>query len=164
MCAARQAPTSSMPHFDLPPDQSTPLAHCRRCEPGQRGGCGLRHSLRQIERRDRSADRGRYRRRARPNLVRYVAAADGLQTDGSRKLTTAHHFANVLFNIMRGGIFADGYQVERDDLLDFVGVRNRAVLAEHADWFEASAGSALYPGLYARAADSGVPDLIRLCL
>ena len=33
--------------------------------------------------------------------------------------TAAHHFANVLFNIMRGGIFMDGYRVQRDDLVEF---------------------------------------------
>ena len=46
------------------------------------------------------------------DLVNYVAAADGLQLS-AQETTTAHHFANTLFNIMRGGIFADGYQVDR---------------------------------------------------
>jgi len=35
------------------------------------------------------------------DLVRYVAAADGLQLS-TEETTTTHHFANVLFNIMRG--------------------------------------------------------------
>ncbi|MCP4415076.1 MAG: hypothetical protein GY805_00540, partial [Chloroflexi bacterium] len=68
------------------------------------------------------------------DLVRYVAAADGLQLS-AEKTTSAHHFANVLFNIMRGGIFANGYQIERDDLTAFVRVRNRAVIKKYADWF-----------------------------
>ena len=34
-------------------------------------------------------------------LVKYVASADGLQISAD-KSTTTHHFANVLFNIMRG--------------------------------------------------------------
>ncbi len=38
-------------------------------------------------------------------LLRYVAAADGLQLS-AQETTSAHHFANTLFNIMRGGIFA----------------------------------------------------------
>ncbi|MCB0250860.1 MAG: hypothetical protein KDI07_19955, partial [Anaerolineae bacterium] len=61
-------------------------------------------------------------------LIRFVAAADGLQFT-NQETTTAHHFANVLFNIMRGGIFVDNYRVGRDDLLDFVRVRNRVVLS-----------------------------------
>jgi hypothetical protein len=96
------------------------------------------------------------------DLVRYVAAADGLQLS-AQETTTAHHFANVLFNIMRGGIFADGYRVERNDLLDFMQVRNRAVLYAHASWFADLPPQMHIRELYARAAESGIADLIRLC-
>lgn len=96
------------------------------------------------------------------SLKRYVAAADGLQLT-SRQMTTSHHFANVLFNIMRGGIFADGYEVGREDLLDFVTVRNRPVLDSHAGWFAALPARVSIHELRARAMETGVPDLIRLC-
>jgi hypothetical protein len=95
-------------------------------------------------------------------LVRYVAAADGLQLT-SQEMATSHHFANVLFNVMRGGIFADGYQIRRDDLLDFVRVRNRPLLSARADWFAALPQRFSIQELRARAAESGDPDLIRLC-
>ncbi|MCB9419672.1 MAG: hypothetical protein H6667_07700 [Ardenticatenaceae bacterium] len=96
------------------------------------------------------------------DLKGYVAAADGWQ-QSAQQTTTAHHFANVLFNIMRGGILADGYQVEKRDLLDFMRVRNRAVLAAQADWFDQLPEHIHVRDLYARAAASGVPDLVRLC-
>ena len=96
------------------------------------------------------------------DLIRRVAAADGLQ-QSAQQTVSAHHFANVLFNIMRGGIFADGYRISRDDLLDFVQVRNRACLQTHADWFAALPQQLSIQTLYAKAAASGVPDLIRLC-
>jgi hypothetical protein len=95
------------------------------------------------------------------NLVGYVAAADGVQMT-AEKTTTAHHFANVLFNIMRGGIFVDGYQIQRDNVINLVVVRNRAVLATHSGWFAGLPERMSIQELYARAADSGVPDLIRL--
>jgi hypothetical protein len=95
-------------------------------------------------------------------LVALVAAADGLQLTAD-ETTTAHHFANVLFNIMRGGIFVDNYQVGRADLLDFVRVRNRAVLDHHGDWFAALPPQLSIQELYALAASSGATDLIRLC-
>jgi hypothetical protein len=41
----------------------------------------------------------------------------------------------VLFNIMRGGIFNDGYRVQRHDFVDFVQTRNRAVRQTAAAWF-----------------------------
>lgn len=95
------------------------------------------------------------------DLVRYVAAADGLQM-AAQKTTTAHHFANVLFNIMRGGIYAAGYEIERDDVLAFVGVRNRPMLAAHSGWFAGLPERMAIQELYARAQTSGAPDLMRL--
>jgi len=100
--------------------------------------------------------------RGTADLVRYVAAADGLQLSAQETMA-AHHFANVLFNIMRGGIFADGYRVDRNDVLDFMSVRNRAVLYAHASWFADLPPQMHIRELYARAAKSGIPDLIRLC-
>ena len=54
-----------------------------------------------------------------------LALADGLQSSGDA-MAAAHHRANVLFNIMRGGVFVDGTRWERDDLLAFVRQRHRA--------------------------------------
>ncbi|MCA9926489.1 MAG: hypothetical protein KC421_29170, partial [Anaerolineales bacterium] len=95
-------------------------------------------------------------------LTSYVAAADGLQLSAA-KTTTSHHFANVLFNIMRGGIFADGYQIEQRDLLDFVRVRNRAVAHKHAEWFAKLPAHIAVRDLYTQAAATNDADIIRLC-
>ena len=46
----------------------------------------------------------RRRRRGHRRLAAIVARADGLQQTGDR-LGSAHHFSNVLFNVMRGGVF-----------------------------------------------------------
>lgn len=100
--------------------------------------------------------------RGTDNLVKYVAAADGLQVTAA-ELTTAHHFANVLFNIMRGGIFAEGYQVQRDDLRDFLEQRNRVVLEANGGWVSALPEQLTIRELYRRAAATGTPNLIRLC-
>ncbi len=53
-----------------------------------------------------------------------VERADGAQTSGDT-MAAAHHRANVLFNIMRGGVFVDGEHFERDDLLAFLQHHNR---------------------------------------
>jgi len=42
-----------------------------------------------------------------------LARADGFQRSGD-PMAAAHHRANVLFNIMRGGVFVDGTQLERE--------------------------------------------------
>ena len=95
-------------------------------------------------------------------LVSIVAAADGLQVSGDR-MAAAHHFANVLFNTMRGGIFVDNYTIDRADLVDFVRVRNRPVLAAEQAFFEALPDTISAAELQARAEQTGGASLRRLC-
>ncbi|MFZ4059288.1 MAG: hypothetical protein ACOYKE_14190, partial [Ferruginibacter sp.] len=60
------------------------------------------------------------------NLVKLTAAADGLQftADG---LKDTRHFSNVLFNIMRGGIFDNNYLIEKWDFSNYLRKANHAV-------------------------------------
>ncbi len=44
-------------------------------------------------------------------LINIVGQADGIQT-GADENNVARHFANVLFNTMRGGIYSEGYTIE----------------------------------------------------
>ena len=94
-------------------------------------------------------------------LKNLVASADGLQTSGSA-LTDARHFANVMFNCMRGGIFFDQYQINTKDFIASVTGRNRAVLAAHPAFFAALPASLGVSELHARAEAVGAPDLVRL--
>ncbi|MDJ0756392.1 MAG: hypothetical protein QNJ45_22865 [Ardenticatenaceae bacterium] len=95
-------------------------------------------------------------------LEKYVAAADGLQRSAD-ETTTTHHFANVMFNVMRGGIFNAGYRVDKQDLLEFMQVRNRPVLAANRSWFDALPGPIDIRQLYEQAAASGSAAVQRLC-
>ena len=95
------------------------------------------------------------------NLEKIVASADGLQAS-TDKLCTAHHFANVMFNVMRGGIFANGYNVHRQDFIDFVSAHNRAVLAEQKSFFFGLPSEMNILDLHARAEATVQQDLIRL--
>ena len=53
-----------------------------------------------------------------------IAQADGCQlTDDA--FNNFRHFSNTLYNIMRGGIFDNGYLVEKDDFLRFLQTANR---------------------------------------
>jgi hypothetical protein len=65
-------------------------------------------------------------------LDELLARADGFQHSGD-PMAAAHHRANVLFNIMRGGVFVDGTTFDRDDLLAFVQQRHRVLGAALAD-------------------------------
>jgi hypothetical protein len=55
-----------------------------------------------------------------------LARADGLQQSADT-MAAAHHRANVLFNIMRGGVFVDSTTLDRDDLLAFAQQRHHAL-------------------------------------
>jgi hypothetical protein len=67
-------------------------------------------------------------------LTKIIANADGLQRSAD-KLTNARHYANVLFNVMRGGIFEKDYQVRKDDLLKFAQSANFFVFEQFSDFF-----------------------------
>ena len=71
----------------------------------------------------------------RSQIRRLVACSDGLQLTNCLP-ASAHHFANVVFNIMRGGVFPDQYLVERQDFIEFVRTRNRPVFAHYLSEFE----------------------------
>ncbi|MEW5870282.1 MAG: hypothetical protein AB1894_13485 [Chloroflexota bacterium] len=95
-------------------------------------------------------------------LLKIVASADGLQLTQSL-LATSHHFANVLFNVMRGGVFAEHYWVHAHDLREFVAVHSPVLLDEQADFFARLPARIQVADLQARADASASPDLARLC-
>ncbi len=95
------------------------------------------------------------------NLEKIVASADGLQVSNDA-LCTGHHFANVMFNVMRGGIFLNGYDIQTQDFIDFVKVRNRDVIADNATFFSGLPAEMNILDLHARAEASGQADVIRM--
>jgi prepilin-type processing-associated H-X9-DG protein len=95
------------------------------------------------------------------NLERIVANADGLQISND-PLCTAHHFANVMFNVMRGGFFSNGYNIHTQDFIEFVSVRNRSILVENKTFFAQLPSEMNVLDLHARAEATGQADLIRL--
>ena len=57
----------------------------------------------------------------------YIAEADGFQQT-AETMTCVHHSENVMFNIMRGGFFANGGKINLSDFVKFVGQRNKALV------------------------------------
>ncbi len=53
------------------------------------------------------------------NLISLNASSDALQFTADN-LRDTRHFANTLFNIMRGGIFDNNYQIEKHDFLKYI--------------------------------------------
>jgi hypothetical protein len=95
------------------------------------------------------------------NLVRIVAAADGLQLTGD-DLSSDRHFSNALFNTMRGGIPDRGYVVSRADFKAFLGKANHAVAGRQAAFFDSLPETLLHSRLLELACAQDDPDLERL--
>ena len=95
-------------------------------------------------------------------LQRIVATADGLQ-QSARALGCARHYGNALFNIMRGGVFNDGYKLDTHDLLAFVKNANAEIAARHAAFFRRLPKTVLYGRMVAAAGKVGDAQLERLC-
>ncbi|MDN3677280.1 hypothetical protein QWY90_08125 [Flavobacterium paronense] len=66
------------------------------------------------------------------NLIALTASSDGLQITQD-ELTNTRHFSNTLFNIMRGGIFDNGYTIEKQDFLKYFEKANISVFKNNHD-------------------------------
>jgi hypothetical protein len=94
-------------------------------------------------------------------LRRRIAAADGLQ-DTADQTVSVHHFANVLFNCMRGGTFNDSYRLPSADFSEFVRTRNLHVFGRHGAWLESLPAIQTLAQLQEEVAKRGDPQLARL--
>lgn len=95
-------------------------------------------------------------------LKRIVASADGVQVSGDR-MGAEHHFANVLFNVMRGGTFANGYTVEKADFAAYVRTHDKALIEQHADFFAGLPEAFTIATLHEHAEAQQNTSLARLC-
>ena len=96
------------------------------------------------------------------NLARIVGISDGLQVTED-KLSANHHFANVLFNVMRGGLFVDNYAVPKADLISFVKGFNRGVYNQFKDFFDGLDETFHYSDLIKAASKQNDAGVHRLC-
>ncbi|MCL2604375.1 MAG: hypothetical protein FWD90_07845 [Defluviitaleaceae bacterium] len=98
-------------------------------------------------------------------LVRIVAAADGMQHTADEN-GCIRHYMNVLYNNMRGGVFLDGYALDLNLFENFFAIRNKVTAKRRADFLQALRDDGVKDiiGLQMRAFADGDPDLVRLCM
>ena len=80
----------------------------------------IKNELNLIERVQDSIDAGTKK------LIQLNAASDGMQLTAD-KFRDTRHFSNTLFNIMRGGIFDNNYQIEKWDFKNYLAKANKKV-------------------------------------
>jgi len=100
--------------------------------------------------------------RGTQNLLQLIAGADGLQSTAD-KLKDARHYSNVLYNIMRGGIFDDNYTLEKKDFTLYLSNANKTVFSKHQDFIQSLTETFDLEKLNSLLAKEKDPDLIRLC-
>ncbi len=101
--------------------------------------------------------------RGTKNLIELAGNADGLQVT-SDSLQNTRHFANVLFNIMRGGIFDENYQIEVGDFKKYIEKANKQVFKKQAKAVNQLSEIFTLKELKEVALKSTDTDLKRLCL
>lgn len=94
-------------------------------------------------------------------LLQLTASADGLQLS-SDQLKNARHYSNVLFNIMRGGIFDDNYHIEKDDFTTYLKNASTDVFTRNSDFLQSLDDIFNNSELYERLESVDDPDFLRL--
>ncbi|RED48993.1 hypothetical protein [Seonamhaeicola aphaedonensis] len=97
------------------------------------------------------------------NLISLTGASDGLQITNDA-LTNTRHFANTLFNIMRGGIFDDNYQIEKGDFLKYISRANTQVSNTQESILNALPDTFSLKDIKQLAESNNDKDFARLCL
>ena len=97
------------------------------------------------------------------DLIEVVAGADGLQL-GNDELCYARHFSNTLYNIMRGGVFANNYNTDIADFLLYVRQTNSMILNQFREKIEKLPEVISYTDLIGWAKGLNNQDLERISL
>ena len=96
-------------------------------------------------------------------LARIIARGDGFQLTAEENVA-AHHYANVLFNILRGGVFDDQYQVSARDFAANIENFNRVLFQKYQGILEGLPRKLDFTRLLLIIKEQGDPQLERLCL
>jgi hypothetical protein len=115
---------------DVLPGGQTEWAVIADTDLSQSGSASLRKALRDntltlsMLKEDLSQESGAFEK--------VMAKSDGIQKV-SNEIVSAHHFANVVFNVMRGGIYADDYFITLTDFVGVVKASNQVVYERFSD-------------------------------
>ena len=96
-------------------------------------------------------------------LVELNAASDAIQVSAD-SLRDTRHFANTLFNIMRGGIFDNGYQIEKWDFSNYLFNANKKVARTSEDILKTLPDVFTLADIQNIAYNSNDKNFRRLCL
>ncbi|MGB5259239.1 MAG: hypothetical protein WBO34_01815, partial [Gammaproteobacteria bacterium] len=94
-------------------------------------------------------------------LARIMARGDAFQATADENVSV-HHYANVLFNILRGGTFRNQYEVSSRDFSKTIKIFNRNVFQRHQALLDGLPRRLPYAQLLSTVKDQGDSQLERL--
>ena len=100
--------------------------------------------------------------RGSDNLARIMASGDAFQLTEEENVT-AHHYANVLFNILRGGVFDEQYSISSQNFVASIRIFNHSVYERNAEFLESLPDKLDFPALLSDVKQKGDFQLQRLC-
>ena len=95
------------------------------------------------------------------NLKKLVFNADGFQCTSNAR-ASYRHFSNTLYNIMRGGIYADAYDIDREDFKTFVNHWNNEIYVNQQAFINDLPETINYHELLRLVSEGGSKDFERL--
>ena len=100
--------------------------------------------------------------RSSADLFSLLSSSDAMQCSHD-ELSSSRHLANVLFNVMRGGLFLENYMVPAEDFLSHVSKANGGLIQAAGELLEGAGPKIHYLHLLEKARLVGHPNLLRLC-
>ena len=95
------------------------------------------------------------------SLISKVASSDGIQHGAVLNLI-ARHFSNTMYNIMRGGVYADSYNIDLDDFLKYLQTINIPLYLKYGSHFSGIENIQTYSQLLEASTNLGDPDIERI--
>lgn len=94
-------------------------------------------------------------------LAVILASADGFQLV-NEECVGVHHYANTLFNVLRGGVFSDQYRINKQDILPSIKHFNAKVYEQNSEFLNALPDQFLLSDLMTQVEGLNDPQLVRL--
>jgi len=145
---------------ELPPGKSKTWQFVADIEKTQSQVLGLRQQLSDPAEVARSIDVSI--EQGSDTLTRLMAATDSLQLTAEESVS-AHHYANVMFNVLRGGALVDQYDAPAEDFRQNVKDFNLAVFLRNSELLDMLPARLALPELMAIVSTSGDEQLERIC-
>jgi len=145
--------------IELAPHTNKEWQFVANIEQSQSQSVALRRELRDTENLDKNIQSSIAQ--GSDELARIMASVDGFQLTGEENVSE-HHYANVLFNALRGGIFDDQYMISLHDFSTTIDLFNHEVYQRNQAFLESLPENINFTDLLEKIKATGDSQLERL--